>query len=161
MTKSYKHFDHKERTLIYWWRKENLSRGEITRRVQRSHSSISRELRRNLWCILRYFPRGAQMLYDSGVQRRATRYRLKSKPVRDYVHQKLQIGWTQELISGRLTQQGDLPSVCQESIYQYMYCLATQLIGYLPRHHHKRKPKRPYRKTGEQIKNRTSVGCAR
>ena len=50
-----------------------------------------------------------------------------------------------------------MPSVCQESIYHYMYCLATQLIGYLPRHHHKRKPKRPYRKAGEQIKNRISV----
>jgi len=39
MTKSYKHFDHKERTLIYWWRKENLSRREIARRVQHSPSS--------------------------------------------------------------------------------------------------------------------------
>ena len=158
MTKSYRHFDHKERTLIYWWRKENLSRREIARRLQRSPSSISRELRRNLWCGLRYFPRGAQILYNYRVHRRATRYRLKSKPVRDFVHQKLQIGWTPELISGRLQQQGDLPYVCQESIYQYIYCLAQNLIAYLPRHHHKRKPKRPYRKTGERIKNRTSVG---
>jgi len=33
----------------------------------------------------------------------------------------------------------------------------AQLIAYLPRYHHKRKPKRSYRKTGEQIKNRISV----
>ena len=114
MTKSYKHFDHKERTLIYWWRKEHLSRREIVRRLQRSPSSISRELRRNLWCGQRYFPRGAQILYDYRVQRRATRYRLKSKPVRDYVHQKLQIGWTPELIAGRLKRQDEMPYVCQE-----------------------------------------------
>ena len=44
MTKGYQHFDHKERTLIYWWQKENLSRRAIAQRVQRSPSSISREL---------------------------------------------------------------------------------------------------------------------
>ncbi len=158
MPKRYKHFDHKERTLIYWWRKENLSQREMARRLRRSHASISRELRRNLWCGQRYFPRGAQILYDDRMQQRAQRYRLKSQPVRDYVHQKLHIGWTPEVIAGRLKQQGELPYACQESIYQYIYGLAKHLIGCLPRHHPTRKPKRPYQKTGEQIKNRTSVG---
>ena len=143
MPKRYSHLDLKERTLIYWWRKEHLSRREIARRLQRSHASISRELRRNRWCGRHYYPRGAQMLYDDRVHRRAKRYRLKSKQVRDYVHQKLHIGWTPELISGRLKHQGELPAVCQESIYQYIYCLAQNLIVYLPRHHRKRKPKRP------------------
>ena len=83
MTKSYRHFDHKERTLIYWWRKENLSQREMARRLRRSHASISLELRRNLWCGLRYCPRGAQILYDYRVVTRATRYRLKSKQIRD------------------------------------------------------------------------------
>jgi IS30 family transposase len=50
-----------------------------------------------------------------------------------------------------------MPSVCHESIYQYIYCRAQHLIGYLPRHHSKRKPKRPYRKTGERIKNRIGL----
>jgi len=158
MAKSYSHLDHRERTLIYWWRKEDLSLREIARRLRRSHTSISRELRRNLWCGQHYYPRGAQMLYVNRVHQRAKRYRLKSKPVRDYVHQKLRIGWTPELIAGRLKQQGALPSVCQESIYQYIYVMATHLIGSLPRHHNKRKPKRPYRKTGERITNRTSLG---
>ncbi len=85
MTKGYQHFDHKERTLIYWWQKENLSRRESPQRVQRSPFSISRELRRNLWWGHRYCPRGAQMLYAYRVQRRATHYRLQSKQVRDYV----------------------------------------------------------------------------
>ena len=157
MPKRYKHFDHKERTVIYWWRKENLSQREMARRLRRSHASISRELRRNLWCGQRYFPRGAQILYDDRMQQRAPRYRLKSQPVRDYVHQKLHSGWTPEVIAGRLNQPGELPYACQESIYQYIYGLAKHLIGCLPRHHPKRKPKRPYRKTGERIKNRTSI----
>jgi len=50
-----------------------------------------------------------------------------------------------------------MPSACHESIDQNMYCRAQHLIGYLPRHHSKRKPTRPYRKTGERIKNRTGL----
>lgn len=157
MGKRYRHLDHKERTLIYWWRKEQLSLREIGRRLRRSHASISRELRRNRWCGKPYFPRGAQLLSAYRVQRRTKRERLKSKQVREYVHQKLPIGWTPELIAGRLKQQGEMPSVCHEAIYQYIYCRAQHLIRYLPRHHPKRKPKQPYRKTGERIKNRTGL----
>ena len=32
MEQQYKHVDHKERTLIYWWRKEHLSLREMGRR---------------------------------------------------------------------------------------------------------------------------------
>jgi len=157
MATSYRHLDHKERTLIYWWRKEQLSLREMGRRLRRSHTSISRELKRNRWCGKEYFPRGAQILAADRLQYRAKRERLKSKQVREYVHQKLSIGWTPELITGRLKQQGELPTVCHESIYQYIYCCAQHLIGALPRHHRKRRPKWPYRKTGERIKNRTGL----
>lgn len=47
--------------------------------------------------------------------------------------------------------------VCHEAIYQYIYCVAPDLIPCLPRHHPTRKPKRPDRKTGERIKNRTGL----
>jgi len=157
MGKNYSHFDHKERTLIYWWRKEQLSLRDMARRLRRSHTSISRELKRNRWCGKEYFPRGAQMLYAYRMQRRAKRDRLKSNAVRKYVHEKLHIGWTPELIAGRLKHQGELPTVCHEAIYQYIYCRAQHLIGSLPRHHRKRRTKRPYRKTGERIKNRTGL----
>ncbi len=98
----YRHFDHKERTLIYWWRKEKLSLREIGRRLRRSHSSISRELRRNRWCGQSYFPRGAQILATTRLRHRVKRDRLKSKQVRAYVHEKLEIGWTPELGIGIL-----------------------------------------------------------
>jgi len=61
MEQNYKHFDHNERTLIYWWRKEHQSLREMARRLRRSHSSISRELRRNLWCGQHYYPGEAQL----------------------------------------------------------------------------------------------------
>ena len=157
MAKGYKHFDHKERTLIYWWRKEKLTLRDMARRLRRSHTSISRELKRNRWCGKEYFPRGAQLLADYRLQARVRRERLKSKQVRAYVQQKLHRGWTPELIAGRLKQQGELPTVCHEAIYQYIYCVTPDLIGCLPRHHPKRKPKRPYRTTAERIKNRIGL----
>ena len=157
MATSDRHLDHKERTLIYWWRKERLRLREIGRRLRRSHPSISRELRRNRWCGNPYFPRGAQLLSTDRVQRRAKRERVQSTQVRESVPQNLHIGWTPELIAGRLKQQGELPTVCHESIDQYMDCRAHHLIGSLPRHQHKRRPKRPYRQTGERIKHRPGL----
>ena len=157
MDPCYRHFDHKERTLIYWWRKEKLSLREIGRRLRRSHTSVSRELRRNRWCGKEYFPRGAQILAVDRLHYRVKRDRLKSKPVRTYVHEKLEIAWRPEIIAGRLKQQQELTTVCHESIYQYIYWRAQDLIAYLPRPHKKRRPKRPYRKSGERIKNRTGI----
>ena len=52
MAKKYRHLDLTERTLISGWRNEQLSLREIARRLKRSHASISRELRRNLWEVL-------------------------------------------------------------------------------------------------------------
>ncbi len=157
MEQCYKHFDLKERTLIYWWRKERLSLRGIGRRLRRSHTSVSRELRRNRWCRKEYFPRGAQILAADRLHSRAKRDRLKSKQVRAYVHEKLYIGWTPEIIAGRLKQQQELPTVCHESIYQYIYCRAQDLIASLPQHHKKRRPKRAYRKPGERIKNLVGI----
>jgi len=157
MPKRYQHLDLTERTLIAGWRHDLLSLREIARRLQRSHASISRELRRNLWRGGSYWPPGAQILARARLQHRAYRERLKSKSVRAYVHQQLPKGWTPELIAGRLHRQRELPTVCHEAIYQYIYCDAPDLIASLPRHHAKRKTKRPYRKTGERIKNRTGV----
>ncbi|GJL63131.1 MAG: IS30 family transposase [Nitrospirales bacterium] len=91
------------------------------------------------------------------LQLRSQRDGLKSKRVRKYVEQKLAIGWTPELIAGRLQRQGTLPSVCHEAIYQYIYRVAPELIRSLPRHHPKRKTKRLYRQTGERIKNRNGL----
>ena len=48
MPKNYQHLDLTERILIAGWRNEQLSLRAIARRLQRSHASISRELRRNL-----------------------------------------------------------------------------------------------------------------
>ncbi len=66
----YRYFDHKERTLIYWWRKEKFSLRGMARRLRRSETSISRELR----CRQSFFSSGAQLLapIDSGAESNAS-----------------------------------------------------------------------------------------
>lgn len=157
MTTHYTHLDKRERTLIKDWHNQDMSRREIGRRLNRSHTTISRELRRNLWCGRHYYIRSAQEFYERRMKRRAQRFRLKNESIRDYVHQKLHLGWTPELIAGRLREYDPAHSICHESIYQYIYIEASQLIECLARKHKKRRTKYPYRTTGERIKNRVPI----
>ena len=72
----------------------------------------------------------------------------KSRVLRYEVEQHLAKGWTPELISGQFRKfRLDLPPVNTESIYQWIYAEALHLIGYLPRSHKERFPRRKGRKT--------------
>lgn len=102
-------------------------------------------------------PRGAQIIYQIRLRERAKRFRLKNDKIRLYVHQKLEIGWTPEIIPGRLRVFDPDNYVCPESIYQYIYCLAPELIEYLPRKHKRRRVKHPYRTKTERIKDREPI----
>lgn len=153
----YSHLDKRERTLIKDWHGQGLSHRAIGRRLHRNHTTISRELKRNLWCGKYYYVTGAEQLYAWRMRDRARRYRLKSPKIRAYVHQKLGIGWTPELIAGRLKACTPQHYVCHESIYQYIYKEAPHLIACLVRKHKKRRTKYPYRRRVERIKNRVSI----
>ena len=84
--------------------------------------------------------------------------RLKNESTRQYVEEKLKMGWTPELISGRLKLSKAVSYVCHESIYQYIYKERSDLINYLPRHHSKRKIKYPVRKkAAESIAQKTPI----
>jgi len=158
MSTHYVHLDISERTLIYWWLKDKFSIREMARRLGRNHSTVSRELRRNLWFSNPdYFPRGAQEIYQFRLKKRAQRTRLKSVDTQNYVGEQIKKGWTPELISGRLKHFDATRYVCHESIYQFIYHQSPELIPCLPRHHVKRRKKYPYRKPKERIKNRVSI----
>ncbi len=153
----YSHLNKTERTLIKDWKNQGISLRDIGCRLNRSHTTISRELRRNLWCGRHYYIRGTQELYERRLKQRAQRFRLKTQSIRCFVHRKLNIGWTPELIAGRLREFDSYKYVCHESIYQYIYIEAPELIECLARKHRKRRTKNPYRSTVEHIKNRVSI----
>jgi len=120
---------------------------EVARRLRRSHSTISRELKRNISSIYvpTYYPHPANDKYINRVVFRARRLRLKSEETKKYVIEKLKIGWMPEIISGRLKVEAKLSCVSHEAIYQYIYKDAKELIQYLPRKHKKRNEKYKYR----------------
>jgi transposase, IS30 family len=157
MGERYSHLNITERNLLKNWNDQGVSIREIGRRLNRHHSTISRELRRNLWCGKYYYFAQAQRFYDGRLKRRAQRFRLKSEKMRDHVLEKLKIGWTPELISGRMKATDDGRYICHESIYQFIYLESPEWIDYLARKHRKRRTKYPYRKQAQRIKDRVSI----
>jgi len=137
---------------------------EIARVLDRDKGTISRELRRNASpeysC---YTPCRAQKRSD---QRKLTarhdRPLLKSKKIQQYVRRKLKVGWSPEIIAGRLEKEMSGQSISPEAIYQFIYHRDTpdreQLISQLCRAHRKRRIKSKGRKVRKtKIPNRIPI----
>jgi IS30 family transposase len=97
---------------------------EIARLLGRSRSTLWRELRRNRspWSGV-YLDLAAQQRTRDRIGQAHRRNRLKSERVRDYVSEKLEQGWSPELIAGRIGLDLAGCSVSHEAIYQYIYGL--------------------------------------
>ncbi len=146
-----------EREAIVVWKAHGKSLREIGEMLQRDHSVISRELKRN----------GSKRIYwahqaDERARKRkseaAGRERLKNEMIRGFTHEKLKLGWSPEQISGRIELEYPGQVISYEAIYQYIYHDAKELIGYLPRRHAKRRQKNLMRKAkASLIPNRISI----
>ena len=109
-----------ERCEIYGLLKAGNSYREIGRRLKRSASTISREVRRNSGRQVRYRVSWAE------TQTRARRcrrlYKLEcSSALRDHVFDHLAMGWSPAQIAGRLERDHGRPVISHESIYRYIY----------------------------------------
>ncbi len=98
---------------------------QIARNLFRDHSVIVRELARNTDKDGIYRASSAQAKSEKR-QKRPYRKKLdKDENLRNYVVQKLILGWSPEIISGRLKNRPDSQMVgsyvCHETIYQYIY----------------------------------------
>ncbi|MEW8403477.1 MAG: IS30 family transposase [Candidatus Thiodiazotropha taylori] len=158
-----KHYSHlclwERQRLFEWYHYDKKSIREIGRLLNRSHSTISREIRRNKtdYYVPTYYPHPAQHYYKSRLIQRSCRKPLKSTETRRYVRDKLSQGWSPEIISGRLKLDEELRHVSHEAIYQYIYKHARELICFLARHHKRRRKKHPYRKKSASIANKISI----
>lgn len=160
MGKCYDQLSHHERRLIYQWHHcGTKSIREIGRLLKRSHATISREIKRNksYYYIPTWYPNIAQDKYLMRIRKRGRRPRLKNEITRDYVINKLKIGWTPEIIAGRSRLETEIAYVCHEAIYQFIYKESPDLIQLLPRKHKKRRKKYPQRGTRSNIKNKVSI----
>lgn len=148
-----------ERVKIETLIEQGFSNGEIAVRIWRSKSTVTREINSNKGGPARrhYSAKFAQS------QSQFRRYlATKMNPSKDpkiweYVEAKIKVGWTPEIISGRI--KIDLPgfSVSHESIYQHVYESPDELCSYLPSRRMYRRPKGPRRAKKSKIPNRLSI----
>jgi len=118
----YKHLTIKERETIQemLWQKKSIR--AIAKKLNRSPSSISRDIKKSEDTIgrCRYNPRTANERAIKNRSKRGREKRLKSKGVRDYVIKHLKLGWSPEQISGTINDSiGE--TISYEAIYQYVY----------------------------------------
>ncbi len=101
------------------WQKKSIR--YIAEVLQRSPSSISRELRRNYpQTRNQYTPR---LAHEKALHKRTQRVRedrLKNDTIRDYVISHLKLSWSPEQIAGMIKKE-KLGNISQEAIYQYIY----------------------------------------
>lgn len=94
--------------------------------LNRSPSSVSRELRRNFPPQHKvYAPRLAQERALAKRKCRGRIERLKDEAIRSYVVDRLKQGWSPEQISGRLQHDG-IGNISHEAIYQYVYARVSK-----------------------------------
>lgn len=148
---SYVQLTLEERFVIYHLRVIELGVREIARRLNRHHSTISRELKRN-------GPRDLGALYNISAahscamerRQRARHHRRADRALRRYVLQRLAAHWSPETIAGRL--ELDFPGngsmrVSHETIYHWIYLDAKaggKLYEHLRWQHRRRRKQRRY-----------------
>ncbi len=97
------------------WAKESIR--SIAGRLGRPHSTISKEIRRNLPPERRvYTPRLANERALEKRKSRGREERLKTPELREYVVEHLKLGWSPEQIANTASE-----PISHESIYQYVY----------------------------------------
>ena len=120
---SYKHLSLEEWEKLFAFKSQGLSLREIGRRLKRSQSSLTRELKRNAKYGAEYIPCRAQRLSDKRGWRQRYRAPLKNPLVFLYVrvHLRNPYNWTPDQIAGRLKLDHPGYSISYEAIYRYTY----------------------------------------
>lgn len=130
--KEYSQLSLEERERLYGWQKQRLSLREIGRRLRRSHTSLSRELRRNVrygneYFGNRYLPCKADALAKERAKGQRKKASLKNPTIFVYVRKHLrEERWSPETIAGRLPKDHPGESISVETIYRYIYARRLQ-----------------------------------
>lgn len=117
---NYSHLSLAERQVLYTLKLQGTSITEIARQLNRDRSSLYRELKRHA-NQKPYNPMTAeQEAITKRIKRRACKIE-RYPTLRQYVMQRLKIGWSPEQIAGRLKRKKSKYAICFETIYQFIY----------------------------------------
>ena len=147
---SYTHLSYNDRYVIYHLIVHGLSYREIGRRLNRHHTTISREIKRNWKGLGRYWHESSQLEAETKKHRSRHTRKQSCKKLYNYVTHRIRQEWSPEAIAGRLKQ--DYPNdlsmrISTEAIYQWIYRDGQangKLYLHLRRHHKRRKRQRKY-----------------
>lgn len=114
--KSYTRLNQAEREQIFLWQHEGVSKREIGKRLGRSHTTISRELRGKE----RYSPVQSNT-EAQGRRHKQDRRKLDDPLLRAFIVKKLGEQWSPEEIAGRLKYSHAQVTVSHETIYSMVY----------------------------------------
>jgi transposase, IS30 family len=153
---SYKQLTMTQRYQIEALMKEALSMRAIGRNLGVSHTTISREIRRNSLEDGGYNASSASISTRLRYQYKSKNKRLTKKHI-SYIREHLKEGWSPEQISGRMEIDG-YSSISHETIYQYIYRKSNHELHQYLRHKNKKYTKRSasHRRRGH-IKDRVSI----
>jgi len=164
MTKTYNQLTLEERNQIHFMLWDKLSVREIARRLDRSPSTISREINRNTPPLRRqYTPHLAHEKYHLRKVTVRQRPRLKDPKIVEYVIMKLKEDWSPEQIAGKWNKTHKKLTISHEAIYQYIYTNTNpgddnDLRPFLRRKHKRRKRKYIlFKQAKTTIPNRISI----
>lgn len=159
MGRKYEQITLEERCEIYWLNESGISVSGIARKLLRSKSTISRELRRNVSKSGGYKPSVANK--KALAKRHIGHYKLdRDKRLKCYILDRLGRGWSPQTIAGRLCYENETSRVCAETIYNYIYesgfGIKHQLWQLLCRHKPRRSKLRSRKRRGK-IAHRISI----
>ena len=141
--------------------KKGYNKSEIAYALDRCHTSIGREIKRNSQNGI-YSPLCASRKARN--RRKCSKYqgmKVRGRPgLEGYVKAKLKLLWTPEQISGRIKEvDTHIPYISAKGIYKWLYsCHGQAYCQYLPKKRYKPKRKKAGGKTKrEMIPNRTGI----
>jgi|SRR5581483_1304968 len=151
-----------EREELYGMLKWGKSLRYIAKNLKRSHTSLSRELRRNIkygneYFCNEYLPCKAQELAEKRKAKQRRKAPLKNPTVFLYVRKKLRRGWSPETIAGRIRIDHPDEKICHETIYQYIYSKRVKSRGMDLEQYLVLKRKRRMKQNGRSVRRHSKI----
>jgi len=139
--------------IEYYLHFKQYSFRDIAKLINKNHTVVSREVKRNSAQLILYNAELAQRAADRRSKNTNKRKLDKDELLKEYVIDKLKSDWSPEEIAGRLKNHPPPELIGKyinhESIYQYIYEVDPYLYNYLRKKHYVRKKK--YKRSQKMI----------